>query len=122
MGKAAYLESLDLPDSFESVLQDNRLPLAYLPAEWLVLVCTDASRGEYAFTKGGSLHRNWESSHLHAFSASSLNFPPGALQVLCPDEERILAIKVTSQFPSRRSAQGGEANIDKPRIKLKPKS
>jgi hypothetical protein len=92
MSSSAFL---DIPDSFESVMdENNRLPLGYLPADWLVLICTNPSTGEYGFTKGESLHRNWESGRHHRFYAAK-SIPPNAIQVACPDGT-ILAIKISS--------------------------
>jgi len=101
------LESLPIPDEFESVMTpENRLPLEYLPAHWLVIICTEPSRNEYGFTSGGDLHRNWESARHHRFRADARNTPNGAIQVHCPDGT-FLAVKITSycDTPPHRTAR-----------------
>jgi hypothetical protein len=87
---------LPLPDSFEKVLTpENRVPLEFLPAHWLFIVLTNASRNEYAFTYGGELHVNWESSYIHHFSSTSTGIPPTCIQIECPNGQ-VIAVKITS--------------------------
>ncbi|MCK9587810.1 MAG: hypothetical protein M0Q93_00440 [Terrimicrobiaceae bacterium] len=87
---------LPLPDEFANVLDpNNRLPLEYLPGSWLVLVCLNPKNSEYGFTSAASLHKNWESSKNHHFSAYSSGIPSDAIQVRCPNDS-VLAIKISS--------------------------
>jgi hypothetical protein len=97
---------LPLPDEFASVLDSsNRLPLEYLPAGWLILVCQNPKSSEYGFTSAASLHKNWESSKNHHFSPVSKSIPGDAIQVRCPNNT-IMAIKISSYGKLDRSPTG----------------
>jgi hypothetical protein len=110
---------LPIPDSYESILTPaNRLPLEYVSSDWGLLVCEDPQRREWQFSSGSHLHSHWETStSIHRFSPGSNNFPPGAIQVECPDGS-ILAIHITFYAPPSSTS----SRKKKLRISAKPLS
>lgn len=98
---------LPIPDELESILdENNRLPLAYIPNDWLVLVCTDATNHEYVPIMGRALHRKWETSQFQQFSAYSSAVPEDVIQVSLPND-RLLGIKIMSHV-TPRTKRGGQ--------------
>jgi hypothetical protein len=56
-------------------------------------VAVDLQRGEFTFTNGNQLRRNWESTRLQRISPWSVaEIKPEYIQILCPDGTKLIAV------------------------------